>query len=276
VVQFIGDVDGSHTGDAGEVTLSQFLTNDTTAASGTTGIDFNSRGNISFDSISFVAGGNTPIASNAGVANCANVTFKRCFFFSLTSAVLTLTCVTNTNMGWLFEKCIFTNVATVLSLTCPTSTSADYTMGFTVRNCLFLIGSAANGISFNGSGAGSFKPGGASIYNNTFIGGTGVIRVPTAGAFSTTIPITVYNCVFLGSNAASLNVATSGQVVEDYNYFIATSPRTNVTAGANSKAGNVLYPGVHLGQECSTALSAGLLPCRPSPPRSWDLVNRPA
>jgi hypothetical protein len=251
VVQFIGDVDGSHTGDAGEVLWTNFLTDDNTAASNTVTLNFNSRGNLTFDSITIIGGGTgLAISSTGAVANCANVTFKRCFLFSLTSGVVSLTCVTNTSMNWLFERCILISCSSnILALTNPTSTSADYNMGFTVRNCLFIVSSGVQGIVFTGSGAGSFKPGGASIYDCTFWSGTNVVRTATAGGYSTTIPITVYNCAFLNSSANGVNAATSGQIVEDFNYFSSTSPRTNVTAGASSKNGNVLYPGIHMGQE---------------------------
>jgi hypothetical protein len=250
-VQIIGDVDGSHTGDAGEVIWTNFLTNDNSAATTTVTLDFNSRGNLTFDSISIISGSSSQALQSAGgVANCANVTFKRCFIPSFSSGILLLTCATDTNMNWLFEKCILWGASAFLSLTCPTSTIADYTTGFTVRNCLCITPSAVNILSLTGSGAGSFKPGGVAIYDCTCVGGASHVKTNTAGGFSTTIPLTVYNCTFYaGSLTACLNAATSGQIVEDYNYFESGSPRTNVTAGANSKAGNVLYPSIHFGQE---------------------------
>jgi hypothetical protein len=250
VVQFIGDVDGSHTGDAGEVIWTNYTTNDSTTSSSATTLNFNSRGNLTFDSITIIAGGSSTLISSVGaVANCANVTFKRCFLYSLGSTVVTATFVTDTNMNWLFEKCIVISLLTnSISISNPTSTTADYTMGFIARNCLFLSDSATRAIVFTGTGAGSFKPGGASIYDCTFFGGTGVVRTLTASGFSTTITSSVYNCNFLATGTA-ISAATSGQIVEDYCYFSSGSPRTNVTTGTNSKSGNVLYPGIHVGQE---------------------------
>jgi hypothetical protein len=251
LVQFIGDVDGSQTGDAGEVIWSSYTSGDNAAGVNAACLDLNNRGNLLFDKFSFESGGTTPVInSSVAGANSANVTFRRCFMFSLQSNAVNLTCVTNTNMGWLIEKCIIFATSAPITLTCPTSTTADYNMGVTVRNTLFIIPLSVNAISLTGSGAGSFKPGGLSYYDNTVFGGSNVIRTNTAGGFSTTIPITVYNSLFvLGSATAAVSASTSGQIVEDYNYFTSGSPRTNVTAGANSKAGNVLYPGFHWGQE---------------------------
>jgi hypothetical protein len=100
------------------------------------------------------------------------------------------------------------------------------------------------------SGTAANKGGGIRVYNSTLIaGGTNGFQTITATYLSTSIPCEIHNSIALGATNA-LSAATSGQLVESYNYlwFGSGLARVNVTAGTGSIADGSYALLVELGQ----------------------------
>lgn len=291
---YIADVDGTQTGDPGEVVITAYLTNDKTAPSGNP-ILFNSsnRHFYLWQGFTFICGaangscysdttgghdwtffdctmisplGNTAVLLNAAAAQAANLLVDRCRIFCKSQ---------NTTAG-------------AISITLTKPAGADFNHNILIQNSL-IIGGGAQNIRMATTGANTFKPGGVLIQGCTLLGvGTAVAQTSDVGfAASNTYPCRIYNCLLFGS----VNAFTSGQIVEDYNIIYAATPRTLVGVGAHSVSDGSYAPLISLGQEyywggppvapfsptntpnqvsSFTAFGSGA-----TPPTSWDLLNRP-
>jgi hypothetical protein len=281
--KIFGDVDGSHTGDAGDVVWTAYTTNDTTAPVNAALCLLNTRDFLTWDSFIFVGGGTN---SNGNIfeaaAGSSDMIFRRCTFISGSiGSSLRITTVPGVALNWTFDQCIFEVLGSrQVSFICVKHT-ADYDLNVLFRNCLFVGNSQAVGTIESGSGTGF--AGGIRFLNCHALGCT--LFVTANAGFSTAIPATVYNCLILSGGAVGLSANVSGHIVEDYNIIQAATPRTNVTAGANSKTDFSRFAGIELGQ---TALlgrtirafgvpmaGAGILGWGGNTPPSVDLLNRP-
>ena len=233
----------------GEVTWSAYTSGDTSAPTTTRPINLNGRDFLSFQRITNVGGNGTPSCVSATTATSTDTTFTECAFFPHNNGGNTIETQSagDVILNWLFDRCIIVVArgGRLLGITLPTGT-ADTDVNVLFRNCLFLLGDAANGISLFSSGATAGKPGGVRMQNCTVFGGGNIMQTFSAN-FSTSIPCAVYNSQLIHCTTA-LNANTSGQIVEDYNRIISNTPRTNVSAGANSQS-STAYPAVwQLGQ----------------------------
>lgn len=248
-VNVVGDVDGSHTGDAGMVQLTAYTTNDKTAPAATALLLPNGRSNLSFSNIMFVAG-----TGNPGLVNLAtgsqNVTFSDCSFLNAGTSNVSALTVTSPAGPWNigFVRCRFLT-AGAFTVTLPTSGLADYDANLYFTNCLLIL---RNGTApdVTASGALSFKGGGVRIRGCTVYGQGGPIIRTNSANCSTIFPMQIYGCIVLAaSSTTALSANTSGQVIENYNLIYAGTPRTNITAGANSISDGSYSPLFHFGQE---------------------------
>lgn len=252
-----GDVDGSHTGDAGEVQFSGYNTNDVTAGNGS--INLNGRDFLTFQDIFFM--GANAIMITATVSVSTDIKFTRCLFVVGSTGANNLishTTAANTAANWVIDSCQFITGGTngiLLTLTRPAG--ADFNYNIVIKNCIFGIG-GGNCISITSTGANVFNGGGVDIRNCSNLS-SGNICVTGANT-STTIPAAnVYNCCHF-SGGSALNANASGQIVENYNFFVGgATPRTNVTAGANSIAGGTYAPLFFTGHEY-WSVGANLMP----------------
>lgn len=236
----IGDVDGSHCGDAGEVRWTGRISD---FAAGSSGVPLNLNGKnyLALSNIVFLpSAGSGPVTTMTGHDH----SFTDCAFFSGGGLSITTTVDVASNLT--FTRCYFSAIGENLNaftVTMPTSTVADYDVNILCQNCLFLVAP----ISITASGANSFKGGGVDFRSCTYISGSATAAINSASAnVSTTIPCTVYDCYI----TSALTANTSGQIVEDYNFFAtASSLRSNVTAGVHSNT--ILRMGklIHIGQE---------------------------
>ncbi len=234
----IADVDGSHTGDPGEVQVTGYATNDRTAPSGSTLINLNGANKYTFQDFVFV--GSWTMVSDAS-GGSANISFIRCAFiisggfgnqnfFSIGNTPV------NTALNWLIDSCTFVRGFgnTVFNINpIPKPSAADLDLNFVVKNCLFLFGTSI--VLFAGtSGANTFKAGGIKMYNNTFFSTGPVIQLNDSG-ISTTIPCLAYNNLIYCCASTVFIANTSGQILEDYNILNQNSALyTNVTAGSHT------------------------------------------
>ncbi|MBK8200328.1 MAG: hypothetical protein IPK75_18430 [Acidobacteria bacterium] len=229
--QVIGDVSGQFTGDAGEVVWTARVTDDETAPVSANTLDLAGRDYLTFENFIIFSG--TTRCVNATTTNSTNCTFRRCIFRSsaITSLLVAYTGTAGQAANWTFDRCYFiSHSGTCASITLPTSASADYNVGISITNCVFMIvGTGGNwSIIVGVTGANSFKGGGISVYNCAFFGFNGI-----SANVATSLPFSVYNSYWYSSGTA-LSGASSGMIVEDYNVFMATTPRTNVSIGSNS------------------------------------------
>jgi hypothetical protein len=90
------------------------------------------------------------------------------------------------------------------------------------------------------------------MFNCTVTGaGANGFTAATASHLSVNVPCNVYNSIIMGSGGIS--AATSGQVIEDYNVLICTTPRTNVSTGTHSQT-TAYAPLLELGQSFKWAM----------------------
>lgn len=226
----------------GEIIWTAYTTNDKTAPAAAATLNLDGRPFLTFEHITFVGGNANPGCVVASAANSTATTFTSCCFLGGTQSngsLIAYTGVADVAGDWTIDRCLCLNTAgngsssqsVLISL--PTSASADYDINVQVKNCLFLGG--GRGVHISTSGASAFKGGGVDVLNCTFLYSASRSVYAGTANLSTSIPCTAYNCVIICSGNA-LEAATSGQLVEDYNVIYAITPRTNVSAGANSIA----------------------------------------
>jgi hypothetical protein len=228
-----GDTDGAKTGDAGEVVLTAYAVNDTTAPANIGVLSFASANNWTCRGIAFIGGTQHVIAI---LGTTVNPTFQDCTIIpsGQTSyhGINVYSLTWGTVLGLTVERCrIFAATGNGINIACPANGSGvDYSLAVTIRNNVIL---APSGYPVNITGAANTaKSGGITIANNLLMdGGGGVdVRVSTASGTSTTYPVSVYNNILLGGG---ISAATAGQIVSDYNVIAYSTAFTNVTQGAN-------------------------------------------
>lgn len=288
---FIADVDGTNTGDAGEVVLTAFLTNDKTAPSANTILTNTSNRNFYlWQGFTFVTG-----AANGGLysdsAGGHDWSFLDCTINGLlTNTAILLVSPAAQAVNLLVDRCRFfarianTN-AGLISLQFTRPSGADFNHNIVIQNSLFTGGGAQN-IRISTTGANTFKPGGVTVQGCTFYA---QIPVQISDAnFATSLPCNVNNCLIFGNTG--LQATSLGQIVEDYNLIYANTARTTVSVGAHSVSDGSYAPLISLGQEYAwggppvAPFSPSNNPSEVSPiagfgvgisPSTYDLLNRP-
>jgi hypothetical protein len=237
-VQIIGDVDGSMTGDRGEVTWSAYTTNDTSAPSGSVLLNSNGKSFFAISKIYLIGSTNPFVQIQSGSHDWS---FSDCAFQPSGIAngqSLAISPSSGVAANVTVDRCIFMPSSSndPIRITLPTVNTADFDYAITVQNCVLLVGGGGTGIQITSSGALALNGGGVKAYNNIIVGGTQGIYC-NVSTLSTSIPACkAYNNIVLAQQTACLRATTSGQITEDFNRLWAATPRTNVTAGANSNS----------------------------------------
>ena len=245
-----GDVDGSKTGDAGDVIWTAYLTDDITAPSSSSLITLNARDFLTFKNILFVGGGNTISVVSASVTNSVNIAFGDCTALLNGGTFITYAGLADVASNWIVDRCYIFNTGNngpnSIAITLPTSSIADYDSNFLIQNCAFI--GPAIAVNVTSSGALASRGGGIDILNCSIlsVSSTGI---RAQSNISTTIPCTVYNSVILAAGGTGLNAASSGQIVENNNRIIAATPRTNVAVGISSISDNSHAPLIEFGYD---------------------------
>lgn len=244
-----GDVDGSKTGDAGEVQWTAYVTNDTTAPSATTLLDANGRDFLTFQDLVLIGGSTTIATLTTSVST--DIKFTRCLFIPGARSIdtsISYTSAANVAANITIDSCTFigNDTSSPLFLTLTRPATADFNYNIIVKNCLF-IGSSILIINVSSTGANTFNGGGVDVRNCTVFGGSAIVRTSTANT-STSIPCTVYNCYLYGLNTG-VSANTLGQIVEDYNIFACDTARLNVAIGTHSISNGSYAPLFFTGHE---------------------------
>jgi hypothetical protein len=256
-LQFIGDVDGSKTGDAGPVVWSAYTTNDTTAPA-TQALVLNGRDFLTYEGIYFQGG--TTYAVLATTLVSTNISFRRCVVTGHTlQYAIYVSNSANVPLNWTLQECSFGGAGISTRWDSARHTS-DYDLNVQIRNCIFHVGSY--GVYAISTGAGAGKPGGIDVLNCIFLGCSSTQFQIADANFSTAIPCTIYNSILWNGNLA-VQGGAAGQLLEDYNYLNCQTNRSNVTAGTNSVTGTTYAPRCDLGY---AALVGMMIPRQPFEP----------
>jgi hypothetical protein len=247
-VSVVADVTGQFTGDAGPVILTAYLTNDKTAPSATTLLNLNGKSNLTFQNIMFVGGSATLLVGSSS----QNIVFRGCSFLAgFTGLGLIAQVIVPYGMqaNWLFDRCVFLDSRAsngFLTYTLTTGGGSDYDANILHTNCQFLNFGGGTAIAVVNSGSAAGKGGGVRVRNSTSLGSL-ITTSPTN--ISLSIPSVVTGCFVYSGQLTCLVAGTSGQIVEDYNLFVSSSARSNVTVGTHSVSDGSYSPLLHFGQE---------------------------
>lgn len=231
----IGDVDGSKTGDVGEIKIPALYEGDRTKF-----IQLNNSAKLALGTKNFLTFMNLNISHGGAAVSLSghDIKFINCAFTPSSGAsfnALQITGVVDTASNIIVDRCIFGGSGSnEITVTSPTSTVADYNLNILISNCRFIGGNNSS-ITLTQTAANSFKPGGIKVINCSFLWKANSC-VSTNANTSTTFPILVYNCLCHAPNATTLSANTLGNIVEDYNFLAGGVPRTNVATGPHSIA----------------------------------------
>lgn len=170
----IGDMDGSHTGDAGEVIWTAYLTNDTTAPSATATLDLNGKNFLTFRRLTMVAGTGRVVTTGTGIHD---VKFQDCYVLghpSNTSNTIALLAAFGVAANITIERCWIRESRGVgINVVLTTGVGSDYDANIVIRNCLIEMYTATSAIQVGSSGTSAQEGGGVYVYNCT------ILSVPT-------------------------------------------------------------------------------------------------
>jgi hypothetical protein len=223
-----GDVDGGYTGDAGEVVLTCYLTNDRTVPGGTGyALAIGSQSFLEFNNITFIS---DTISGSA----CTDLIFKKCVFLpshQVDNPLLMLSF--NANADTTIEQCVFVGGSRdtgalngwrgTLTLLGNLSTAVD--VNVQVKNNLFICYGNTSGAAIEvlavagGSGSGT----GWDIIGNTIIGGYACIQTGqgVGGAPAGSERVFVRNNVMFNGGYAAMHSWEWAAINENYNIIVA-------------------------------------------------------
>lgn len=234
----------------GEVQWSTYTTNDTTAPSTSANLTLAGRNFLSFSYIHFVNGNsnNTINATTTAASKSINLTACSFFFAPLNQTMINLLGIAGVASNWTIDRCTFLGGAysTAIGIVLPRVATTDYDANIVIKNSLFVCW--RNQVTVASNAALTNKGGGVKIYNCQSYGLNGTTLIVTNDAnLSTTFPCLVYNSVMIG-HENGVSAFTSGQILEDYNYFDCFTPRVNVSTGTHSKDQTTYAPLIEIGQ----------------------------
>lgn len=230
----------------GEVQLTAFTTNDTTTPSASVTLSLAARDYLTFQNITIVAGTSNAVS---GGTDATNITFTECAFIGRVSAASTLiigTASFGVALNWTIDRCrlfCFLGIGATFTVT-TAGAGADYDINVQVTNTLVV--SWGTGFVLTPSGALSSKGNGLHVKNSAIFTQTGMSY--NSASLSNTVPSLIYNNIIFGTSGVISN-ASGGLITEDYNRFMGSAPRTNVSTGAHSVDGSAHALLFHFGQE---------------------------
>ncbi len=259
-VKFIGDIDGTKTGDAGEIQWTAYLVNDETQllTGNSSVLNISNKNFLTFKNITFISGSSSTGGSIL-TSSSTNIKIINCCFLGTAMAGqsgqghIGSTVGFGVSSNWIIDGCIFIGVGTsinrcAITITLTTGTGNDYDANINIRNCSF-IGAAA--IKVTSSGSSQNEGGGVIIENcsifSTFSSAVIQTLLINVGGRNFLYPVIVRNCflyVITGLQAAEL-----GALIENNNIICASSSaRANVPIGPQSVTDSSVAPLFEFGQ----------------------------
>lgn len=245
MVNIIGDVDGTQTGDAGDFIWNANLINDYVLSAGSP-ITLAGKSYLSFSKLTVI--GTTASLIDASTKTSTNISFTD--FAWLThpngNSPVNIAAAANVAPTWtLLRGKIYKNSQQCFIFTVDTPATADFNLACTWTNVEFIGGNGGCCFIQQGITTNIFKFGGLEFYNCSHLGAGQFLRAADAN-HSTTVTSKVYNSIMYNSSGVALQANVAGQIIEDHNLIYAPTPRTNVTAGIHSITSYV--PGFEFGQ----------------------------
>lgn len=228
-VSFIGDPTGTFTSStAGPVRLTPVAN----IATGTTNnvLTITNKDYINFSNIVFEnASSRSTLLTLDG---CTYITFTKCVFIG---SIGTSNNGPTKPLSHTWSKCVFIAGRPIISFSVGSHTSA-YNNPFVIEDCLIFPLLTSGIIRCIELGTGHVNAGGGNIRNCTFFGGD--YGVNWFGAYSTSNPLVVTNCLFLFFGTALHSDATANKVIGNYNRLttaiLSNTTSTNSTTGGLS------------------------------------------
>lgn len=235
-LSIIGDTDGAKTGDAGAVILSNYTTNDKTAASANAIIGGGGKNNYLWSNIVFSCGGGAyafdMFTSNSGTG----WTWTNCgFLHSGSAGALSSTSAATTALNWTFDRCIVHASGNNINFS-PTGSGSgsDWDLNVTFQNTVFT----GPTITVFGS-ASTRNGGGVRVFSCTSLSANYSL-LTVSGVTGRVTPCFIFNC-----HAYSLAAGTTGQYIEDYNIFTSSGAASNAHSISLQTAGG-FFMGAHM------------------------------
>jgi len=255
---FIGDVDGSKTGDAGEIQMTSYIINDRSLPSTTIVMDLSGRDFLTFKNIIFISmvtsSSNGVIAANTST----DIKFLKCCFFGTANTVsggINITVNFGVSANWLIDSCIFiisssSSNRPAINVALTTGNGNDYNANIRIKNCLH-IGGCFVAVSSIGS---SNQEGGGVIIENCNIMGMSTATFPIISTVTNRVggsnfkyPVQVFNCYIFGGSTG-VNASELGNIIENHNIIHTITPRSNVLIGQNTISNTSMSPLLEFGQ----------------------------
>jgi len=228
-INFIGDSTGTFTSStAGPVRLTPVAN----IATGTTNnvLTITNKDYINFSNIVFEnASAKSTLLTLDG---CTYITFTKCVFIG---SIQTANNGPTKPLSHTWSKCVLLAGRPIINFNVGSHTSA-YNNPFVIEDCLIFplfTSGIIRGIELSNGNA---NAGGGNIRNCTFFGGD--YGVNWFGAYSTSNPLVVSNCLFLFFAIALHSDTTANKVISNYNRFT-TASLSNVTVNTNSTTGGL-------------------------------------
>jgi len=258
----IGDTFGAETGDAGEVRITNYLTDDKSGPTDQSLVTLNGRSHLTFQGITFFAAYSASSVEshliNATADASTYISFEKCTFFlfdqSYTGCVIAAwysSAINDLVLHWLIDRCLILSDPSDAGIWCRFS--GDYTantdIDFVVQNCLVYSIWLYSVVFFQGDPLRSIFPGGGKIINCTCLGDS---KICTTIYWNNVVPASVTNSLVITAEGNySLGTNVAGSLVEDYNLLFGTStPRpASISPGAHTITGIQYAPLFHWGQE---------------------------
>jgi hypothetical protein len=247
--QIIGDIDGSMTGDAGEIQWTAYTVNDKTVPSGTANLTLNTRDFLTFKNIVFISGtanfiiNTSATSTDIKILNCCfnNLEHNDSIFISVGFGIYT---------NWTIDSCIFMQYygsGFGIEISLATGVGSDYDAGITISNCLFI---GSSGIVVGTSGTSVNEGGNVLVINCTFLASQGIQTSGTrVGGANFIYPIKIMNCLIHGRvGNVSINAGEQGAIIENYNLIYNSAARINVSIGPQSMSDRSIPPIIEFGQ----------------------------
>lgn len=239
-ISFIGDplnTKGFKTGAGlletpGPVILTNFTTDDVTAAAASAVLATNSKDFLTFRNLWIESGSSyNPIIVDAA---SQNITVQSCHIFSVGGIGILFACAADTNSGHLVDSCeVFSAIESAIRFSLPKTNNAEYDANCVVKNCI-LVSPAATGVYIISTVTATNYGTGVIAQNCQIIANYGM-RTGSTYTGTLTTKCQAKNCEMFGTYGVySYGASDDDTLVEDYCFLVNTTPRTKVGVGAHS------------------------------------------
>lgn len=221
----------------GPVIVTNLLTDDVSAANNTAPvIDCNGKNYLTFENLWIES--YSQQSCLLVPATSTNVTVRHCFIIThIGASAISVTVAADTTASHLIERCIVvSNSGNCIAVTLTKTNTADYDSGTTIRNCTIIAGSNYACL-ISTTATATYFGGGVALQNCSIFSGAAGLRTGAGFNAAITHKLSIKNCWIEAISCIAQPSGVAGDVcIEDFNFLVGTTPRTNVNAGSNTIA----------------------------------------